>query len=112
MGSDGSADIPVVVETVITASELKGYYEKMGGQPTTAADAVRILDVILDRDASEDLTVADIRSAITALRDSVVVLSSQIENLHRLNGLLYAELIEQGVTIENEELLNELNYAQ
>lgn len=106
--SDGTGDSVPVAEVAITTSELKGYYETMDGQQVTADDAVRILDVILNRDASEDLTITDINNALTSLRDSVVLLNDEIECLYRLNGLLIFELLEKGINIESKELINEL----
>lgn len=60
-------------------------------------------------DLDEDSTSID---SITALRRQVLINTREIDNLHYLIGLLLFELIEQGVKIESEELINELNNIQ
>jgi len=46
--------------------------------------------------------------SITALRRQVVLNTLELDYLHRLTALLVFELIEQGVKIESEELINEI----
>lgn len=106
MGADGASSS--TTPTPITTSELKGYYTSAGKQATSAADIVRVLDVILDRDSEEDLTVAEIEDSLTALRDAVLVNTKDILYLHTLLAKLIFELTEQGIKIKNKELLNEL----
>lgn len=60
-------------------------------------------------DLDEDSTTVE---SITALRRQVALNTIEIEYLHRLIGLLVLELTEQGVKIESEELINELNKIQ
>lgn len=113
MGSaDESSSIEREENQELSASELKNIYTSAGGQLTTAADAVRILDVIIENTSSENATNAELLSAISALRNLVIINTREIEYLHRLNGLLIFELTEQGIKIESEELLTELNYIQ
>lgn len=57
-------------------------------------------------DLDEDSTSID---SITALRRQVLINTREIDNLHYLIGLLLFELVEQGVKIESEDLINELN---
>lgn len=111
MGADGTTD-STFTPIVETADYYKQFYQSAGGQNATSADLVRILGAILNRDAGENLEIADINSALKALTDSVVLLNSQIEYLNRLNGLLIFELIEQGIKIESKELIEELNYIK
>lgn len=102
MASSDGTEVPMTTE------ELKGFYETVSGQAASANDIVRVLDVILDRDSEEDLTVTEIEDSITALRDIVTVNTKDIFYLHTLLAKLIFELVEQGIEIENKELLNEI----
>lgn len=103
MGTDSG----VRTEDVVTTSELRDYYQIAGGQNATAADAVRILDAILNRDASEDLTVSEIRTSLSLLSSAVDKNTKEILNLNNLLASLIGELLVQGIEINNKELLNE-----
>lgn len=105
MGSTSSTSAEA---DIVTTLELKSIYQAAGGQSISAADAVRILESILSRDSSEDLTISEIRSALEALRDLINVNTKEILNLNTLLAKLIFALIEQGVKIQDKELLNEL----
>ena len=108
MGHDGTTHSDSTTELIITTAELKSYYATMGRQNASAADAVRILDVILDRDAEEDLTIAEIESSLLALRSLIDINTKEIFRLNLLLAKLIFILFEQGIEIKDKELLNEM----
>ena len=60
-------------------------------------------------DLDEDSTSLE---SMVDLRRQVLLNKIEIENLHYLIGLLLFELVEQGVKIESEDLINELKNIQ
>lgn len=109
MGSSSDSSATTDSNHVITLDELKGFYVSAQGQSVTAADIVRVLDVVIPAISSEDSSATDLNTALIALRDLVVVNTKEIEYLHRLIGLLTLEFVNQGFEIGNKELLKELN---
>lgn len=110
--SDGSADSDTLTPIAETPSYYKQFYTSAEGQNVTAADLVRILGSIISTNSADELTISEIQTALGLLSDSIVLLNSQIEYLHRLNGLLIFELIDQGIKIQSKELIEELNYIK
>lgn len=51
---------------------------------------------------------AELGAILNQLSQQILVNSLEIQTLHRLNALLIFELIEQGIKIESQELINEL----
>ena len=92
----------------LSSSELRDIYQPMRSQDARIADIVRILDSIIDRDTEEDLTIEEVETSITSLRDLIVANTREILYLHNLIGLLVFELLEQGIEIKDKKLLNEI----
>lgn len=93
---------------VLSISELINIYNSGKGNTAYLVDVVRVLESIASRDASEDATIEDIRTEISTLSAAILVNTKEIQHLHSLLALLIFELLDQGIPIENKQLLEEL----
>jgi len=107
MAHDGTSH-DATTETVIGVTELKEIYTSAFAQDARISDILRVLDAIIDRDSTEDATIESLSADIAALARLISINTKDILRLNMLLGKLIFELVEQGIEIENKELLNEM----
>ena len=105
-GSDSSSSS--ATESTITAAELKTIYTSAFAQDARISDILRVLDAIIDRDTTEDVTIETLNADIAALARLISINTKDILYLNILLGKLIFELYSQGIEINNKELLQEM----
>lgn len=100
--ADGSSGVELTVQ------DLKEIYSGGIGNTAYLGDIVRVLDAIINRDEDEDVTVESLEADISSLTKLIAKNTKEILYLHRLIALLVFELMEEGIELESEELINEL----
>ena len=108
MAHDGTSHDSTTTTTVVGVEELRTIYTSAFAQDARISDILRVLDAIIDRDTTEDVTIETLNADIAALARLISINTKDILYLNILLGKLIFELYSQGIEINNKELLQEM----